>query len=75
MERNGNIVTYTTEELDAMIARGESKTDWARLDAKTEEELAADMASDPAWDGVPEDWVSKGRLVRGLSGGKRDKKR
>jgi uncharacterized protein (DUF4415 family) len=52
----GNIVRYTVEEIDAMIARGEDQTDWARVRAKTEEELAADMASDPAWDGVPEDW-------------------
>jgi uncharacterized protein (DUF4415 family) len=30
-----------------MRARGESRTDWARLDAMTEEELAAAIASDP----------------------------
>jgi uncharacterized protein (DUF4415 family) len=53
----GNIVRYTAEEIDAMIARGEDQTDWPRVLAKTEEELAADMASDPAWDGVPEDWA------------------
>lgn len=53
MRKKGDIVSYTAEELKAMLARGESETDWARVDAKTEEELAADMASDPAWDGVP----------------------
>ncbi len=52
--KKGNIVG-NAEELDAMLARGESETDWARVMAKTGEELAADMASDPAWDGVPED--------------------
>jgi uncharacterized protein (DUF4415 family) len=66
VKKKGNIVRYTAEELDAMLARGEDETDWARVDAKTEAELAADMASDPAWDGVPEDWVSRGRLVTGL---------
>jgi hypothetical protein len=32
--------------------------------AKTEEQLAADMASDPAWDDVPEDWVSQAKAVK-----------
>ncbi len=75
MEKKGNIVTYTVEEIEAMIARGEDQTDWARVDAKTEEELAADMASDPAWDGVPEDWVSRGHKASGLIGGHKENKR
>ena len=65
MRKRGNIVSYTAEELEAMLARGEDETDWARVDAKTEEDLAADMASDPAWDGVPEDWVSRAHMVSG----------
>ncbi|MGO9005922.1 MAG: BrnA antitoxin family protein [Beijerinckiaceae bacterium] len=56
MAKKENIVRYTDKELDAMIARGEDKTDWARVKAKTEEQLAADTASDPAWNGIPEDW-------------------
>jgi uncharacterized protein (DUF4415 family) len=59
MKKKGRIVSYTAEELAAMRARGEDQTDWARVDAKTEEELAADMASDEAWEGVPHDWVSQ----------------
>jgi len=59
MKKKGRIVTYTAKELDAMRARGDDKTDWAAVDAKTEEELAADMASDEAWEGVPDDWVSQ----------------
>jgi len=59
MRKKGRIVSYTAEELAAMRARGEDKTDWARVDAKTEAELAADMASDEAWEGVPHDWVSE----------------
>lgn len=66
MRTKGNIVRYTAEELEAMLARGEDETDWARVDAKSEEELAADMASDPAWDGVPEDWVSRAHKASGL---------
>jgi uncharacterized protein (DUF4415 family) len=63
MRKKGNIVSYTAEELDAMRARGEGQTDWAKVNAKTEAELAADMASDPAWDGVPEDWVLHARAA------------
>lgn len=33
-----------------------SETDWARVDTKTDAEIAVDTASDPAWDGIPEDW-------------------
>ena len=56
MAKKENIVSYSAEEIAAMVARGEDKTDWARANAKTEEQLAADTASDPAWDGVPDDW-------------------
>lgn len=42
-----NIVRYTAEELAEMRARGESRTDWAKVDAMTEEELEAAIASDP----------------------------
>jgi uncharacterized protein (DUF4415 family)/uncharacterized DUF497 family protein len=43
------------EELRAMIARGEDQTDWARVDAMTEAELEAGIASDPDWADVPRD--------------------
>ena len=66
MKKKGHIVSYTAEELDAMRARGEDKTDWARVDAKTEAELAADTASDEAWDGIPEDWVKQAYAATGL---------
>jgi hypothetical protein len=51
MKKKKNIVRYTAEELAAMEARGENRTDWKAVRAKTEEQIAADMASDPAWDG------------------------
>jgi uncharacterized protein (DUF4415 family) len=75
VRKKGNIVSYTAEELQAMLARGESETDWARVDAKTEKELAADMASDPAWDGVPEDWVSRAHWATGLMTGPKENKK
>ncbi len=75
MRRKGRIVSYTAEELAAMRARGESKTDWAAVDAKTEAELAADMASDEAWDGVPHDWVSQAAAATGLMRRPKENKR
>jgi uncharacterized protein (DUF4415 family) len=63
MGKREDIVSYTAEEIAAKRARGESKTDWAAVTAKTEEDLAADTASDPAWDGIPEDWYKNARVV------------
>jgi uncharacterized protein (DUF4415 family) len=75
VRKKGNIVRYSTEEIDATVARGEDRTDRARINAKTEEELAADMASDPEWDGIPEDWVSRAHLATGLMRGRYENKR
>jgi uncharacterized protein (DUF4415 family) len=66
MRKRGNIVRYSAEGLAAMEARGEDRTDWAAIASKTEEELAADMAGDPVWDGVPADWVSRARAATGM---------
>ncbi len=63
MESEGNIKRYTAAELRAMRARGEDQTDWEAVKAKTEEDLARDTASDPAWDGIPEDWYKDAVLV------------
>ena len=57
--KNGDTVRYTAEELRRMRARGEDRTDWARIDAKTDPEIAADTATDPAWEGIPEDWADR----------------
>ena len=43
MPKQEHIVRYTAEELDEMLRRGESQTDWARVDAMTEEELEASI--------------------------------
>lgn len=59
MMKKGNIARYTAEEVAAMLERGEDRTDWTTVNAKTQEQLAADMASDPASEGVPPDWVSR----------------
>lgn len=38
-----HIVRYSAEELAEMRRRGEDKTDWARVDAMTDEELEASI--------------------------------
>jgi uncharacterized protein (DUF4415 family) len=43
MQKQEHIVRYTAEELDALRARGEDRTDFARLHAMTEEELEASI--------------------------------
>lgn len=43
MQKSERIVRYTEQELDDMLARGEDRTDWARVDAMTEEELEASI--------------------------------
>ena len=51
-----NIVRYTADEIKEMIRRGEDRTDWARVDAMTEEERRAAIAEDPDAVELPEDW-------------------
>ncbi len=46
MQKQDDIVRYTADELDEMLRRGESQTDWARVDAMTEEELEASIDHD-----------------------------
>lgn len=56
MRKKGNIVSYSAEELKAMVERGEDQTDWKRVDALTEMQLEAAIASDPDWADIPRDW-------------------
>ncbi len=43
MQNNEHTVRYTADEIDQMRRRGEDQTDWARVDALTEEELEASI--------------------------------
>jgi uncharacterized protein (DUF4415 family) len=68
MMKKERIVSYTAEELDAM----ESKTDWAKVDAMTNEELEAIIAADPDNEGAYADWsrITVGnhqRLAKGMT--------
>ncbi len=51
-----HIVRYTADEIAKMRARGESKTNWEKLDALTEDELEEAVASDPDSAIPPQDW-------------------
>jgi uncharacterized protein (DUF4415 family) len=46
MAKSERIVSYSAEQIDEMLARGESRTDWAFVDAMTEEELEASIDHD-----------------------------
>ncbi len=69
MKRKDDTVRYTAEELDAMLARGDSRTDWAAVRRTTEEELEASIAADPDDVHDPIDWT---RAVKGMPPRKRD---
>jgi len=56
MPKKARIVSYSAEDIKRMIARGESKTDWSRVKAKSQAEVErlADEEEGP----LPVDWES-----------------
>jgi uncharacterized protein (DUF4415 family) len=56
--KKASIVRYTAEELAAMRARGESRTDWARAGSMSDAALAASIAADPDEAGMEIDWTT-----------------
>jgi uncharacterized protein (DUF4415 family) len=64
MAKGKGIRRFSETELEERRARGESRTDLARVRAKTAEELERDnIASDPDFNGVPEDWYKRAEAV------------
>ena len=57
MARKERIETRTADELRAMQARGESKSDWTRAAAMTEAEIEAAIAEDADEAGMVVDWA------------------
>ena len=58
-----HIVRYTLEEIEEKIAKGGDRSDWARVDAMTDEDILANMRDDPDWaDFIDVDW-SKAKIV------------
>ena len=60
MGNDGNIKRHTVDELRAMRARGESRSDWARVrdmsEAELEQAIAEDPDSDPPLVEPPPGW-------------------
>jgi uncharacterized protein (DUF4415 family) len=58
-----NIVRYSLAQIQEKIAKGEDRTDWARVDALTDEDIERAMRDDPDWaDLIDIDW-SKAEMV------------
>ena len=56
--------TYIVEHEDGRLERLKDQTDWARIDALTDEEIEAAARADPDWDGLLDlDW-SKVEITR-----------
>ncbi|QCI97360.1 BrnA antitoxin family protein [Agrobacterium larrymoorei] len=52
-----NIVSYSLDDIRKKIADGEDKTDWARVDAMTDEDIERQMRDDPDWaEWIDVDW-------------------
>lgn len=64
MADNDHIVRYSELELHEKRARGESRTDDARLAAMTETELEQSIADDPDWNEIPPNWHDNAVIVR-----------
>ena len=60
----GKIVRHTSEELKAMIARGEDRTDWERLGNMTEEEIEANAYADADNPPLTDEELATVRVVR-----------
>jgi uncharacterized protein (DUF4415 family) len=57
------IVRYTGKEIEEMIRSGQDKTDWARVETMTDEDIERAIADDPDWaDFRKIDW-SKAKMV------------
>ncbi len=66
MAKREHIVSFTAEEIDAKLAAGESRTDWAQADAMTRVDIErrADEDEGP----LPEGWEKT--VIIGLPPGK-----
>jgi uncharacterized protein (DUF4415 family) len=55
-----NVVRYTEEEIKEMIARGEDKTDWKRVENMRDEEVAIDEDSPE----ITEEMMANAEVIR-----------
>ena len=68
MRKNGNISRYSADTIRRKIARGESKTDWKRVNATSRMEV--ERLADRDEGALPDDWESK--VIVGLPPPKQD---
>jgi uncharacterized protein (DUF4415 family) len=68
MRKNGNISRYSADTIRRKIARGESKTDWKRVNATSRIEV--DRLAERDEGALPDDWESK--VIVGLPPPKQD---
>lgn len=54
MAKKGDIARFSREDIKGMIARGEDRTDWAKVDATTAGEIDRHAAEDDSL--LPEGW-------------------
>lgn len=47
MKKENNITSYTAKELKSMHSKGQSKTNWKKLNTITDSELEEAIKSDP----------------------------
>ncbi|CAN7316171.1 BrnA antitoxin family protein [Pararhizobium sp. LjRoot235] len=58
-----NIVRYSLEQIREKVAKGDDRTDWARVEALTDEDIKSAMRDDPDWaEFMDIDW-SKATIV------------
>ena len=70
-----NIVRYTLEEIKERIRKGESKTDWDRINAMTEEDIERLADEDDELHGIdPAEW-GEPYWVKGIGGDPDEEKR
>jgi uncharacterized protein (DUF4415 family) len=63
MKKGKGISKFSANELEERRARGESRTDLARVRTKMAKELERDIASDPDFKDVPRDWYKDAEAV------------
>jgi uncharacterized protein (DUF4415 family) len=63
MESVKHTSRFSATELEARRARGESRTDLARVRSKSDAELERDIAGDPDFAGEADDWYKAAEAV------------
>ena len=63
MQKGNGTKTYTAADLAARRSRGESRTDLSKVRGKSEAQLERDIADDPDFSDVPDDWAASAEAL------------